>query len=92
MKEIATPGQPNNNGGDDCLLWWEFPTPYWHDYYCTNSVKSVCEDSGGDPCNGCISCASGWTMVLGRCYFLSSTEVTFSVADSGLSIKRWEVV
>ncbi len=45
-------------------------------------MKSVCEDSGGDPCNGCVSCASGWTKILGRCFYLSTTSLNHADAVS----------
>ncbi len=72
---------PNNRAGEDCLGWWENAGPYWHDGFCTSQLKSVCE--GGEPCDGCVSCDSGWTMVLGHCYFLMTSSIsTFANAVS----------
>ncbi len=47
------------------------------------SSQSVCENSGGSPCQGCVSCAPGWTMIIGRCYFLElSTAIPYANAVS----------
>eukprot|EP00058_Branchiostoma_floridae_P010020 XP_002595508.1 hypothetical protein BRAFLDRAFT_69086 [Branchiostoma floridae] len=60
------PGEPNNNGGQDCVQYWAGRSNRWDDDTCSRQKKFICQIGAAEGGSG--SCASGYQRYDGTCY------------------------
>ncbi|XP_035694513.1 uncharacterized protein LOC118428529, partial [Branchiostoma floridae] len=79
------PGEPNNNGGQDCVQYWAGAGNRWDDDTCSRQKKFICQIGPGDNtgCTGTSGNSPGY-MSLG-CWKDKSSRAIGQLEDSRLS-------